>query len=161
MIVSSITFRAAHEGDLEQLERLEAAAWDLRTSPTPIVEGPVFGKRIPFADVIVAHVGSRLAGYVAIGRRTPFASNAHVGVIRSIVVAMGERRNGLGRRLLNEAENEARRRGFRALRLTVMGSNFAARALYAAAGYAELGRYPAEFRVGDEWVDDVFLGKAL
>jgi ribosomal protein S18 acetylase RimI-like enzyme len=159
--MSDVTVRTANEEDSEQLEHLEREAWSSESSPNPLYEGPVFGKRIPFADVIVASSGGTLIGYIAIGRRTPFASNAHVGVVRSIVVAAGQKRAGIGKRLLAEAEREARRRGFKALRLTVMASNVAARGLYVSAGFSELGRYPAEFRVGDAWVDDVFMGKLL
>ena len=43
----------------------------------------------------------------------------------------------------------------------MIGSNIAARALYVSAGFTELGRYPAEFCVDGEWVDDVFIGKSL
>lgn len=159
--MTTIEFRTANEGDADQLEALEARAWTKETSPSPAYEGPIFGGRLPFADVIVACRGEVVLGYIAIGRRTAFASNAHVASIRSIVVSPEHARAGLGRQLLNEAEKEARRRGFRALRLNVMGSNIAARALYVSAGFAELGRYPAEFRVEDEWIDDVFMGKAL
>lgn len=159
--MTNIDFRTANEGDADQLEKLEAEAWTRHTSPNPVHERPVFGARLPFADVIVACRDGVLLGYIAIGRRTPFATNAHVGSIRSIVVASEHKRAGVGRQLLSAAEREAKRRGFLALRLNVMASNTAARALYASAGFAELGRYPAEFCVEGEWVDDVFMGKSL
>ena len=153
--------RKAIEEDAAELESLEAHAWNARNSPQPEYTPPVFGKRIPFVDVIIAARDGRVVGYAALGHRTPFESNRHIGVLRAIVVDPNCRRSGVGRRLLGEVEREAVTRGMRALRLTVMGTNQEALSLYLAAGFRELGRYPNEFRVGDTFVDDVFLGKAL
>ena len=153
--------RKAIEKDSAELEALEAQAWNAQNSPNPQYAPPVFGKRIQFDDVILAARDGRIVGYAALGHRTPFESNRHIGVLRAIAVDPSCRRSGIGRRLLDEVEREAVTRGMRALRLTVMGSNQEALSLYVAAGYRELGRYPNEFRVGDAFVDDVFLGKAL
>lgn len=159
--MDDVVLRIAQSSDAEALEGLEREAWSVESSPNPEYAGPVFGHRIPIEDVIVACSGTKLLGYVALGRRTPFASNSHIAVLRAIVVAHELQRRGIGHRLLLEAEQEARRRGYRALRLTVMGTNHRARALYLRSGWSELGRYPNEFRVGDGYVDDIFLGKDL
>lgn len=159
--VHDVALRTAGSSDADAPEDLERQAWNDRCSPQPDYGGPVFGRRIPFEDVIVATLEGKLLGYVAVGRRTPFVSNAHIGVVRAIVVRADCQRQGVGKRLLAEAENEARRRGFVALRLTVMASNLQALALYRASGWVELGRYPNEFRVADVYIDDIVLGRSL
>jgi ribosomal protein S18 acetylase RimI-like enzyme len=159
--VSDVACRPATPEDGPALEALEAVAWGPETSPDPAYAPPVFGARLPFEDVIVAVRGGRVVGYVAIGRRTRFASNRHVGVVRAVVVDPRAQRGGVGSALLAAAEAEGRARGMESLRLTVMSTNTAALALYTHRGWKELGRLPGEFRVGDRAVDDIFLGKDL
>jgi len=156
-----VTLRFAQPADSAALERLERDAWDENSTPEISRSGVVFGVRIPFADTIVAVRGDEIVGYAAIGQRSPFTSNRHIGVLRAIVVARGARRAGIASRLLARAEDEARARGFEALRLTVMATNEQAIALYRRAGYSELGRYPDEFRIRGRMVDDVLMGKRL
>ena len=60
--------------------------------------------------------------------------------ILTLAVIPPARRRGLGRALLDAARREASRRGARAMFLEVSGGNHAARALYSAAGFAEVGR---------------------
>jgi ribosomal protein S18 acetylase RimI-like enzyme len=160
-MASEPSFRPATEQDGNDLEALERDVWDVSTAPDPSYEGPVFGVRIPYANVIVAALDERVVGYVALGRRTPFAANAHVGLVRSLAVAPTVRRRGVARGLLERAVQTARSSGQSTLRLTVMGSNAAALALYLSAGFVECGRFVGEFRVGDQLVDDVLLSKLL
>lgn len=161
MSTDPVLFRGAEPADGEALERLEREAWDEHNRPEPERSGVVFGVRIPFADTVVAVQGDRIVGYVAIGQRTPFASNRHIGLLRAIVVDRSARRLGIGFGLLAEAERAARARGFEALRLTVMATNEQALELYRKAGWSELGRYPDEFHVAGRSVDDVLMGKRL
>ena len=156
-----VALRFAQPSDSAALERLERDAWDEHNTPELHRSGVVFGVRIPFADTIVAARGEAILGYAAIGQRSRFTSNRHIGVVRAVVVDRGARRAGVGSRLLARAEEEARARGFEALRLTVMATNEHAIALYLRAGYIELGRYPDEFRVNGRSVDDVLMGKRL
>ena len=153
--------RTADPADGEALERLERLAWTELDTPELNRSGVVFGVRIPFADVLVACWGAELVGYVAIGQRTPFVSNQHIGVVRALVVDPRARRSGIGLGLLTSAEREARARGFGALRLTVMATNERALALYKKAGWSELGRYPDEFQIGGRYIDDILMGKRL
>lgn len=60
--------------------------------------------------------------------------------VLTLAVVPARRRRGVGRRLLAAALGEARRRGARAVFLEVSETNEAARALYATAGFAEVGR---------------------
>ena len=60
--------------------------------------------------------------------------------ILTLAVAPEARRRGLGQALLAATMAEAARRGARAMFLEVAHSNASARALYAAAGFVEVGR---------------------
>lgn len=60
--------------------------------------------------------------------------------ILTLAVHPGSRRQGHGRALLGDAMVGAAARGARAMFLEVAESNAAARALYAAAGFTEVGR---------------------
>ena len=60
--------------------------------------------------------------------------------VLTVAVEPGARRRGIGARLLGAAAEEAARRGATALFLEVAEANLAARALYARAGAAEVGR---------------------
>lgn len=163
--MSPFELRPAQPADAEALEQLERRAWSVESAPSrdgdPDADLLIFGRRLPLADVIVACRGAQLLGYVALGSRTRFVSNRHIGVLRALAVAPEARRSGIGAALLRSAEALARERGFRALRLTVLATNQAALALYSAAGWLELGRYPDEFAIEGGFVDDIHLGKRL
>lgn len=60
--------------------------------------------------------------------------------ILTLAVAPAVRRRGLGRALLDAAACEASRRGARTMFLEVSSANAPARALYAGAGFAAIGR---------------------
>jgi [ribosomal protein S18]-alanine N-acetyltransferase len=60
--------------------------------------------------------------------------------VLTLAVVPSRRRRGVGRALLVGVLEEARRRGARAVFLEVSETNEAARALYATAGFAEMGR---------------------
>lgn len=70
----------------------------------------------------------------------------------SIAVADAARGRGLGRRLLADAEAQARAAGCDELRLEVRQDNAAANALYQAAGYRRLAALPGYYDDGaDGW----------
>jgi len=66
---------------------------------------------------------------------------------------------GLGRRLMQAAEDEARRRGARRLLLGVYGGNADAIAFYRRLGYAQVGT--RTFQVGANRYNDLILGLEL
>jgi ribosomal protein S18 acetylase RimI-like enzyme len=61
-----------------------------------------------------------------------------VGEVKRVWVAPASRRQGLGRRLMAEAERHARERGIRELRLDTRSDLVEARRLYEALGYREI-----------------------
>ncbi|MBI4416930.1 MAG: GNAT family N-acetyltransferase [Euryarchaeota archaeon] len=79
----------------------------------------------------------RVAGYAIVGGASSMLSPMPFGFLYDIWVAPQFRRQGVARRLLQEAERWCRGRGFRTLRLEVGARNAAARALYASAGFQE------------------------
>jgi ribosomal-protein-alanine N-acetyltransferase len=90
----------------------------------------------PAAVVLAATENGRLLGYVSL---TAVLDQADVG---NLAVAPGSRRRGAANALLAQAETAAILRGCREIRLETRESNAAALALYAARGYAIVGRRP-------------------
>ena len=79
----------------------------------------------------------------------------------TICVDPGAMRQGAGRALLARFEAEARARGAATAFLEVAEDNRAARALYAAAGWAETGRRRGYYARAAGAVDAVTMSKAL
>lgn len=84
--------------------------------------------------------GTGVAGYVIA------LDAADEGEILNLAVAPDGRRRGLGRALVEEVLAELSERGARDIYLEVRESNAAARALYAAHGFREVGRRPGYYR---------------
>jgi ribosomal-protein-alanine N-acetyltransferase len=82
------------------------------------------------------------------------AGEAH---IHNLAVAPEARRRGLGRRLLARALESATARGARVIHLEVRAGNVAARALYLAMGFREVGRRAAYYSAPSE--DAVLLSR--
>ena len=78
-----------------------------------------------------------------------------VGEIKRMWVAASARGHGLGRRILQALEDEARLRGVRELRLETNGTLTEARALYGSAGYEPIDRF------GDDPYAEHWFGKVL
>ncbi len=82
--------------------------------------------------------------------------------ILTLAVHPAGRRQGLGARLVREAGTAAAARGVTRLFLEVADDNTAARALYARAGFAEVGRRPGYYaRPGGERRDALILALCL
>lgn len=155
--MSLFTIQEAQPQHLAALGSLEQEHWDDETRPAP-PPGSAFGARNPLADTLVAvDEAGEILGYAVIGRRTPFASNAHVAWLRSVAVHRQARRRGVGRALVAAALERARQRGAEQLGLTVLGSNTPAIGLYVRLGFEEVGRLPGQFCIGGSAVDDVFM----
>jgi ribosomal protein S18 acetylase RimI-like enzyme len=109
--------------------------------------------------LIVGESAGRLVGYVAVLggtlRRNRHSSHLVIGVLRAF---SGQ---GLGRRLLQEAESWAAKSGIRRLELTVMAHNAGAIHLYEKAGFVREGTRKASLRVHGAWVDELYMAKLL
>ncbi len=92
---------------------------------------------VPF---LVAERRGVVAGYVVA------QSAADEGEILNLGVAAAHRRHGIGRELVERALAELTARGVRTVYLEVRASNAAARRLYEALGFAEVGRRSRYYR---------------
>lgn len=113
--------------------------------------------RSPSALIWVAETGGDghgIVGAVIVLTRR----GAAVARIYSLVVSPQARGQGLGRRLVEAAEQGARHDGYAALSLEVREDNAVARALYADLGYAEVLRLPGYY---DDGAPGLRLRKAL
>ena len=126
--------RAGHRRDLEALVALEQAVFD-----TDILSRRSFRRFIAgsSATLMVAEAGGELAGYVLV-LYPPGSTRAR---LYSIAVAPHIGRRGVGPLLLAAAEQAARRRGRRAMRLEVHEHNSRAIARYEKSGYRLFGRH--------------------
>jgi DNA-binding MarR family transcriptional regulator/ribosomal protein S18 acetylase RimI-like enzyme len=90
----------------------------------------------PRGSLLVARLFGEAVGCGALRTLEP-----RVGEIKRMWIAPAARGLGLGRRLLNELERVARRRGLRLIRLDTNDSLEEALRLYRSSGYREIGRY--------------------
>lgn len=114
----------------ETLDETEAAA---RVAQLLAAHTPFAGAGGAF---LVATVGGEAAGCIALA---PLADNT--GEVKRMFVTPSLRRRGVGAALLAALEEEARRLGYRRLRLETGDQQPEAVALYAQAGYARIDPY--------------------
>ncbi len=109
------------------------------------------------ADFVVATVNGSVVGYAKTGPAVPVPECAHVLAILGLEVDPSARRRGVGTALLQTVHARAREAGCRKVELRVFATNGPAQALYRDLGYVVEGRLRDEFRINDEFVDDVFM----
>lgn len=160
---SPVTIRPASHDDDAALRALDTATWSRESSPAPpaAADAPFFAPHDDPADVLVAVVGDRTAGYVHLGPGLPLASNRHVMEVVGLAVDPAFRGRALGVALLEAVAQEAARRGATKLSLRVLAPNAAARAVYARAGFVQEGVLRGEFVVDGQAVDDVLMARRL
>lgn len=157
--------RPATLEDEAALARLDRDTWSTLHAVQPRPQppyAPFFDERHEPRDHLVAEAdGGRVIGYIRLRPPTSLPSNAHILQIQGLAVAEDARGHGVGRALLRAALDEARRRGARRISLRVLGHNTPARALYASEGFVVEGVLTGEFLLGDEYVDDVLMGRVV
>lgn len=113
----------------------------------------------PNQTLLVADVGDRLAGYVAVlggpYRRNRHAAHLVIGVLEEFSG------RGIGGALLDAAVFRAASAGLHRLELTVMAHNDRAIRLYERKGFLREGIRRHSLRVRDAWVDEVFMARLL
>ena len=87
-------------------------------------------------DVVVAERDGELAGLIVLDETDQGFE------VDNVAVAPSHRGTGVGRALLEHAEDEARRRGFDTVHLLTHEKMSENLALYGRIGYVEYGRYP-------------------
>lgn len=86
------------------------------------------------------------------------ANTETLGHITTIGIAPEHRKRGLGRKLLDHAENSLKQKDFEAMVLEVRVSNFAAQNLYANYGYVIIQKLKSYYQNGE---DAYLMSKAL
>jgi ribosomal-protein-alanine N-acetyltransferase len=117
------------------VQAIEAAAftdpWSARDFRECLASDVVF---------VVAEAPGGVVGYLVAQHA------ADEGEILNLAVTPARHRHGIGRALVERALSTLAGHGARSIFLEVRESNAAARALYAALGYEEVGRRPAYYR---------------
>lgn len=146
-----VALRTATVDDLDAVMALETAsfgltAWARETMAAEMAsEWGRYVVAVDDAGAVVGYVGLRAVGVE--------------GDIQTIAVAEAARGEGLGRRLLAQAQQDARDRGVQELFLEVRDDNAPARALYASEGFVEIGVRPGYYQ--PEGVDAIVMRKGL
>lgn len=146
-----VALRTATVDDLDAVMALETAsfgltAWARETMAAEMAsEWGRYVVAVDGAGAVVGYVGLRAVGVE--------------GDIQTIAVAEAARGEGLGRRLLAQAQQDARDRGVQELFLEVRDDNAPARALYASEGFVEIGVRPGYYQ--PEGVDAIVMRKGL
>lgn len=147
---NDLRVRTAKPSDATPILRLEALFPSDRMSMRSIRRF----LSVDSARVFVAEEAGRILGnLVLLCRRGAVAAR-----IYSVVVDPAARGMGLGHRLVEAAEREARRQGRDRITLEVRADNVAARRLYASRGYAVARELPAYY---DDGADGLRLSLPL
>ncbi len=129
---------ACTHGHLPALALIHAASFPADEQWTEAAIAPLLEQVTVFG--LVAEAGGFVLARVA----------ADESEILTLAVMPPMRGQGLGRRLLDAAQGEAARRGAASMFLEVADDNRAARALYRAAAYVEVGRRRSYYPNGSD-----------
>ena len=92
--------------------------------------------QVTFADIAVDS-GNQIAGLILVTMRDEILSHEPSAHLEAIVVSPSARGQGLGRRLLQRAEDRVKELGAKTLTLHVFANNQRARSLYRSHGFDE------------------------
>jgi ribosomal protein S18 acetylase RimI-like enzyme len=150
--------RVATVDDEAALAALTTATWSPETTPAPRrqPDRAFFDPRTKPQDVLVADDGA-VVGYLILYQPIPVPSHSHALEINGLAVDPARQGRGIGRRLVQAAQEEAQRRGARKVSLRVLSPNLSARRLYESLGFVVEGVLVGEFRLEGRYVDDVLM----
>jgi aminoglycoside 6'-N-acetyltransferase I len=143
-----ICVRLAGPGDREELARLRAALWpessaeDHAKELKGILESRAFGT-MPLVELVAEERSARLIGFLEVGLRS-HADGCHpshaLGYVEGWYVMEGYRERGIGRKLLDAAEDWARGQGCVEMASDALIGNVVSQRVHEALGYAEVDR---------------------
>ncbi len=116
-------------------------------------------RRSPHAAVLVAEAADAIIGRLSIAR-DPHPASSHVADV-GLMVSRDYRRRGVGRALMEAAEDWASGVRVRKIELHVFPYNQGAIALYERLGYEREGLRRRHYRRGDDLVDAVLMAKEI
>ena len=138
---ASVTCRCIDPNALDELMALEAACYTSDLSKRCNLRRLL---RSPSAFCMGAFSEKKMIGNMI----ALFRSNSEIARIYSLAVLPEARRTGLGRQLMENALQEARRRGCRRMRLEVRMDNIPAIALYEQLGFVDTQMLPGYYEDG-------------
>ena len=153
--------RLGTDADKPGVAAIDQVAWDATSTPAELPLSGDWAGEVDPAELTIAEVDGRVAGYVLLSPHNKLGSAAHIGLIRGIAVHPDFRGQGIGRAMLDATFDHARARGFEKLLLNMLITNTGARALYRAAGFREIGRVADHFRIHGQRVADLLLERVL
>jgi ribosomal protein S18 acetylase RimI-like enzyme len=135
--MSAPSIRPATITDLPAVEQIVRDAYDkyiarIGGKPGPLLDD--YRQRVEAQAVSVLIDGGTIAGLVVL-----LPKDDHL-LLDNVAIATNYQRKGLGRLLIGFAEREARRRGYREIRLYTHQKMYENIALYPRLGYQETGR---------------------
>jgi ribosomal protein S18 acetylase RimI-like enzyme len=133
--------RSAHPRDADAVRALARAAygrWVVRFGREPSPMRDDYARRIADGTVWILDVDEKLTGLIVL------TDGPDALMISNIAVTPAAQGKGHGRRLLAFAEEEAKRRGFPEIRLSVNALMTENIALYQHLGFAEIGQIQGE-----------------
>jgi GNAT superfamily N-acetyltransferase len=116
-------------------EHIDSSADDRASALRRLLEDPGLG------GIWLIEVDSRLAGYIALCRGFSIEFNGYDAFVDEFFLLPEFRGRGVGKSVLAQIGNEARKLDINALHLEVARDNRAARKLYGAAGFAARDKY--------------------
>ncbi|MBB2973590.1 GNAT family N-acetyltransferase [Mesorhizobium sp. RMAD-H1] len=110
--------------------------------------------------VLVAERDGKTMGYASYGAFRAFDGYRHTAEL-SVYVDKAARGSGVGRLLLTELIDEAKRRGIHVLIAGIEAGNAPSIGLHASLGFRETGRLPEVGRKFGRWLDLVLMQRIL
>lgn len=135
-MTEAIRIRPAAEADLPELVELLRHLFELEQDFEPDASKQQAGLSLmlesPFAELLVAECGGRVAGFCGVQLQISTAMGSYAAQIEDLVLHPEFRRRGIGSRLLDAAGAWAKQRGARRLQLNCDDQNLPAMRFYEA-----------------------------
>ena len=135
-MTEAIRIRPAAEADLPELVELLRPLFELEQDFEPDASKQQAGLSLmlesPFAELLVAECGGRVAGFCGVQLQISTAMGSYAAQIEDLVLHPEFRRRGIGSRLLDAAGAWAKQRGARRLQLNCDDQNLPAMRFYEA-----------------------------